>query len=56
MSRPGGHERWPDNETSEQDLLGVVAPLSADMMEAVRVGPAVDKVTNDTPDYISPAA
>jgi hypothetical protein len=35
----------------------VAVPLSLLMlMEVARVGPTVDKVANDTPDCISPAA
>jgi hypothetical protein len=34
----------------------MLAPLPAELLEAVRVGPAVNKVTNDTLECVAPAA
>jgi putative SOS response-associated peptidase YedK len=50
---PEDYDRWLDNATPTDELLGVLAPLPAEMMEAVRVGPAVNEVSNDTPDCIT---
>jgi putative SOS response-associated peptidase YedK len=54
--RPDVYDRWLDNGTPEQELLGMLAPLPAEMMETVRVGPAVNTVANDGPECIVPAA
>jgi putative SOS response-associated peptidase YedK len=53
---PEDYDRWVDNGTPVQELLGLLSPLPAEQMEAVKVGPAVNKVANDTPACVAPAA
>jgi putative SOS response-associated peptidase YedK len=43
-------------DTPQNDLLALLAPLPAEQFEVVRVGPAVNKVQNDTPECVAPAA
>lgn len=52
---PDLFDRWLCAETPEQEALGLLAPFPADLMDAVRVGPAVNKVTNDTAECVAPA-
>ncbi len=50
------YDSWLSGDTAEKDLLGVLRPFPADLMVAVRVGPAVNKVANDGPACVTPAA
>ena len=47
---------WLAHDTPEAGLHGMLTPYPAGLMEAVRVGPAVNKVANDGPECLSPAA
>jgi putative SOS response-associated peptidase YedK len=47
---------WMGFDTPERDLLAALRPLPAEQLEVVRVGPAVNKVQNDTPACVAPAA
>jgi putative SOS response-associated peptidase YedK len=53
---PEQFDTWLGFDTPEKDLLAALAPFPAGRMEAVRVGPAVNKVQNDTPACLEPAA
>ena len=53
---PEKFDLWMGFDTPERDLLGALAPLPAEQLEVFRVGPAVNKVANDTPACVAPAA
>jgi hypothetical protein len=53
---PERFDAWLDPATPVPDLLALLTPLPADLLESVRVGPAVNKVTNDGPECLAPAA
>jgi putative SOS response-associated peptidase YedK len=54
--RPEDYDLWLDNATPESELLGALSPLPVEMMDVVRVGPAVNKVSNDSIECVTPAA
>ena len=47
---------WMGFDTPVNELLGALHPLPAKQLEVVRVGPAVNRVTNDSPECVAPAA
>jgi len=49
------YDRWLDPSTPAAELLSMLTPLPADLLEAVRVGPAVNKMANDGPECLVPA-
>jgi putative SOS response-associated peptidase YedK len=53
---PDRFDAWLDPATPTPDLLALQTPLPADLLEAVRVGPAVNRVANDGPECLVPAA
>ena len=53
---PKNYDLWMGFNAPEKELLGVLAPLPAEQLEVVKVGPAVNKVANDTPECVAPAA
>jgi putative SOS response-associated peptidase YedK len=53
---PGQFDRWMGFDTPEKELLGALARFPAEQLEVVRVSPAVNKVQNDTPECVAPAA
>jgi putative SOS response-associated peptidase YedK len=53
---PDNFDRWMGFDTPVSEVLGALAPLPAERLEVVRVGPAVNKVANDSPDCVAPAA
>lgn len=53
---PDQYDKWLNPSTPVAELLSMLAPLPADLLEAVKVGPAVNKVTNDGPECLTPAA
>jgi putative SOS response-associated peptidase YedK len=53
---PDRFDPWLNPATPTADLLALLTPLPADLLEGVRVGPAVNRVTNDGPECLTPAA
>jgi putative SOS response-associated peptidase YedK len=53
---PEAWGRWLDPSAKVADLLPLLKTPPADGMEAVAVGPAVNKVANDGPECLTPAA
>jgi putative SOS response-associated peptidase YedK len=53
---PEQFDRWMGFDTPQNDLLALLKPLPAEQLEVVRVGPAVNKVQNDSPACVAPAA
>ena len=53
---PGQFAAWLDPATRAAALHALLAPLPAGVLEAVRVGPAVNRVANDGPECLTPAA
>jgi putative SOS response-associated peptidase YedK len=53
---PEDYGTWLAHGTPERELLGALSPLPAEQLEVVQVGPAVNRVANDTPERIAPAA
>ncbi len=47
---------WLDPAAAARDALALLAPLAAERVCVSRVGPAVNKVANDGPECLSPAA
>jgi hypothetical protein len=41
-----GDNLWLDNATPVKDLLGGLSPLPSELLETVRVAPAVNRVSN----------
>ena len=54
--RPDGFGAWLSTDTRPAGLLGLLRPYPGDDLEAVRVGTAVNKVANDGPECLAPAA
>ena len=54
--RPGDYDPWLDPATPPDQLRGLLRPYPADGMEALKVGQAVNKVANDGPECVAPAA
>jgi putative SOS response-associated peptidase YedK len=54
--QPSQYDLWLNNATPEHVLLEALAPFPEEMLEAVQVGPAVNKVSNDGPECLAPAA
>lgn len=54
--RPEVYDAWLAHDTPVPDLLGLLRPYGGDDLEAVRVTTAVNKVANDTPECVTPAA
>ena len=53
---PEKFDSWMGFDTPERNLLGMLSPFPAGQMEVVKVGPAVNRVTNDSPACVAPAA
>lgn len=53
---PDRWDAWLDPAATVADLLPLLAPPSAGLLEVVPVGPAVNKVANDGPECLAPAA
>jgi putative SOS response-associated peptidase YedK len=53
---PETWDRWLDTRTPVPELLGMLAPFPAELMDVVRVGQAVNRVANDSPECVTPAA
>jgi putative SOS response-associated peptidase YedK len=53
---PDDYDRWLSPSTPEAELVGLLRPYPADEMVVVPVGPAVNSVTNDGPECLTPAA
>jgi putative SOS response-associated peptidase YedK len=53
---PDRFDAWLNPSTPAPDLLALLTPLPAELLDAVRVGPAVNRVTNDGPECPAPAA
>jgi putative SOS response-associated peptidase YedK len=53
---PGQYDLWLHGDTPTVELLRALAPLPAEQLEEVRVGPAVNNVANDGPECLAPAA
>jgi putative SOS response-associated peptidase YedK len=53
---PDRFDSWLNPATPLPALLALLIPLPADLLEAVRVGPAVNRVANDGPECLTPAA
>jgi putative SOS response-associated peptidase YedK len=54
--QPEHFDAWLSNDTPAADLLGLLRPYPGDDLVAVRVGTAVNKVANDGPECLTPAA
>ena len=54
--RPEHYTPWLASDTSQAELLGMLAPFPVELMEVVRVGQAVNKVANDGPECLEAAA
>ncbi len=48
------HEAWLDPQASPADVARLMRPPPDDLLEAVRIGPAVNKVANDGPELQLP--
>jgi putative SOS response-associated peptidase YedK len=53
---PERFDAWLDGSTTVPQLLGMLNPYSGDDLEAVRVTTMVNKVSNDGPECLTPAA
>jgi putative SOS response-associated peptidase YedK len=53
---PGEYSRWLDPAAGTRDVTGLLTAHPGEALEAVRVGPAVGKVTYDGPECLTPAA
>jgi putative SOS response-associated peptidase YedK len=53
---PERWDAWLDPNSSVASLLPLLAPPPAGLLEAVVVGPAVNRVANDGPECLAPAA
>ena len=53
---PETWDAWLDPTATVAQLLPLLAPPAAGFLEAVKVGPAVNKVANDGPECLTPAA
>ena len=53
---PAEFGRWLDRRTLREALTALLRPFPAGGMEAVPVGAAVNKVANDGPECLDPAA
>lgn len=47
---------WLEPDTAVSELVKFLHPYPAGRMEAVAVGPAVNRVANDGPECVAPAA
>jgi putative SOS response-associated peptidase YedK len=47
---------WLDPAATLPDLLPLLAPPAAGLLDVVRVGPAVNKVGTEGPECLTPAA
>lgn len=50
------YDQWMGFDTPKADLLAALRPFPAEQMEVVKVGPAVNKPANDSPECLAPAA
>jgi putative SOS response-associated peptidase YedK len=48
-------DRWLENDAPVQKLLALLSPVPTELMETVKVGPVVKKVTNDAVGCVAPA-
>ena len=53
---PETWDAWLDPDATVAELLPLLAPPPAGLLEAVKVWPAVNKAGNDGPECLSPAA
>ena len=54
-SWPADFDRWLDPGTDQAELLPLLRPAPADVMEAVEVGPLVNSPKNDGPECLASA-
>jgi putative SOS response-associated peptidase YedK len=52
--QPGDFDAWLDPMTEPRDANALLRPPPDDLLEMVRIGPAVNKVINDGPDVQAP--
>jgi putative SOS response-associated peptidase YedK len=53
---PGAESDWLDPEAGEDDLLGLLRPLGADVLRTRAISDAVNDVRNDGPELLEPRA
>ena len=53
---PEQYAGWLDHGTPIPDALAMLVPFPGALMEAVRLGPAVNNVRNEGPQCLEPAA
>jgi putative SOS response-associated peptidase YedK len=53
---PDQYDPWLRNDTPVDQLQAMLQPYPADQMEVVEVVPLVNKVANDSPELLTPAA
>ncbi len=53
---PDRWDEWLDPHATVARLLSLLVPPPAGLLEAIQVGPAVNKVANDGPECAAPAA